>query len=70
MQEGIQRGAHNPDKGMDTRKFLLIVLAFLLVALIGIFVWSRYSAATGKPTVNEQPGLSGDGRTASQKGGK
>jgi hypothetical protein len=68
MQEGIQRGALNPHKGMDTRKFLIAVLIALVVFLGGIYTWTRYSAATSKPYVHN-PGKAGDGNTALQKGG-
>jgi DNA-binding transcriptional regulator of glucitol operon len=53
---------------MDTRKYLLIVLAFLVVACIGMWSWTRYSAATGKPYTNRK-GPAGDGTTVLDKGG-
>ena len=68
MQEGIQRGALNPDKGLNTRKFLMIVLAFLVVACIGIYAVTRYTAATGKMNVHDK-GRAGNGNTALDKGG-
>ena len=68
MQEGIQRGKLNPDKGMNTRKYLLVVLAFLVVACFSMYAWTRYVAATGKPAVRYK-GLAGDGKTALDKGG-
>jgi hypothetical protein len=68
MQEGIQRGALNSDKGMNTGKFLRIVLVFLIAACVAMWAWTRYSAATGKPNIHPR-GLAGDGTTALDKGG-
>ena len=68
MQEGIQRGALNPDKGMNTRKFLVAISVFLILACIAMYAWTRYSAATGKPVVQPN-GHAGGGVTATEKGG-
>lgn len=69
MQHGIQRGALNADKGLNTRKFLLAVFAFLIVACIAMYAWTRYSAARGGLHI-QSAGHAGDGATATDKGGK
>ena len=68
MQEGTQRGGLKADKGLNTRKFLLSVLAFLIFACIAMYSWTRYTAATGRPDVHPK-GHAGDGATALDKGG-
>lgn len=68
MQEGIQCGALNPDKGLNTRKFLLAILAFLIFACVAMYAWTRYTAAKGG--LHVQPvGHAGGGATATDKGG-
>jgi hypothetical protein len=66
MQKGIQRGALNPDKGLDTRNFLISISVALVAFILLIAGWLRYSASTGKPNVHPL-GKAGNGNTAVRK---
>jgi hypothetical protein len=67
MQQGITRDPNNPHKGLDGRKFMLAVFVALVVFFIGMYGWTRYSAATGKPNV-QTPGHLPDGNTPAPSG--
>lgn len=68
MQKGIQRGGLNPNKGLNTKKFLMIVGAFLVLALVAIMVWTAHAGHKGGPDMQTHT-KSGDGNTATEKGG-
>jgi hypothetical protein len=61
------QGAPTPEKGLNTRQYLVAVLGFLFLSLMAIAVWSHYSARMGKPALRtEAP--AGGGATTLRRG--
>lgn len=55
---------------MDTKKYLMVVFAFLVVCCLAMLGWFHHTAATnGGPSVSSRT-HAGDGVTATDKGGK
>ena len=68
MQVGVQRGAHNPNKGMDVKKYLQAIGVGLLIFLVSMLVWARHTAKHGQPNVQQRSTPAGGGTTVMDKG--
>lgn len=69
MQHGIQRGALNPNKGLNTRKYMAALLAGLVFIILAIGAWLLHERHAAGPGLENNNAPAGDGRTATQKGG-
>jgi hypothetical protein len=70
MPAGAQRSGTDPNRGMNTKKYLIAVFAFLLVCCFAMVGWLHHTAKTnGDPSVETRT-HAGDGATATDKGGK